>query len=70
MVNGKTKTEATINHAQVLISKLLPQRAHFMCDVLFNSREKRYYLTTEVAEYAEETFVLFFMIILWFLSVN
>ena len=55
MVNGKTKTEATRNHAQVLISKLLPQRAHSMCDVLFNSREKRHYLTAEVAEYTEET---------------
>ncbi|MCK4245699.1 hypothetical protein KAX14_00475, partial [Candidatus Bipolaricaulota bacterium] len=54
-MNGKTKTEATRNHAQVLISKLLPQRAHFMCDVLFNSKEKRYYLTAKVAEFAEET---------------
>ena len=55
MVNGKTKTEATRNHTQVLISKLLPQRAHFMCDVLFNSKERRYYLTAEDAEIAEET---------------
>ena len=51
MVNGGTKTEATRNHVQVLISKLLPQRAHFMWDVLFNPKERRYYLT---AEYAEE----------------
>jgi len=27
VVNGKTKTEATRNHTQVLISKLLPQRS-------------------------------------------
>ena len=25
-----------------------------MCDVLFNSKERRYYLTAEVAGYAEE----------------
>ena len=71
MVNGNTKTKPTRNYAQVLISKLLPQRAQRKAEKKVFSPQFSVVsspfppnhltnqllncLTAEVAEYIEET---------------